>query len=179
MRPGPADTQPIRLQQDAADIALLVTGPIRSGLLLASRRLHIGQHGFHIGYPQGRQGEVWSTLLGRRRMRVRGRYRTNEPVVAWVERGRRPARLSSLGGLSGGPSFDGSGRVVGVLVAASQRRGRVYSAAPVSLRGALSDNILNDRSGRAVAISTSSLRARADTLRNAARIAKVICLVRK
>ena len=116
-------------------------------------------------------------LLGRRRMRVSGRYRTNEPVVAWAERRRRPAGLRNLGGLSGGPALDGAGRVVGVLVAESRRRGRLYTAAPASINQLVTGAGGGERSGRTFAITPATLRARAEMLRRAPSVAKVICLV--
>ena len=160
-----------------ADLALLRTGDAPHPLTLAQGALQIGQNGFHVGYPRGSPGEVWSTLLGRRRMRVSGRYRTNEPVVAWAERRRRPAGLKNLGGLSGGPALDGAGRVVGVLVAESRRRGRVYTAAPASIDQLISGGAGRGRPGRVFAITPATLEARAEMLRRAPSVAKVICLV--
>lgn len=160
-----------------ADLALLRTSSLPHALPIADGTLQIGQNGFHVGYPRGSPGEVWSTLLGRRRMRVSGRYRTNEPVVAWAERRRRPSSLKSLGGLSGGPALDGAGRVVGVLVAESRRRGRVYTAAPASIDQLVSRGVVNKVAGRVLAITPDTLKPRADLLRRAPGIAKVVCLV--
>lgn len=160
-----------------ADLALLRTGAAPHPLTLTQGVLQIGQNGFHVGYPKGSPGEVWSTLLGRRRMRVSGRYRTNEPVVAWAERRRRPSGLKNLGGLSGGPALDGAGRVVGVLVAESRRRGRVYTAAPASIDQLVSVRSGKKRSGGVFAITPATLEPRAEMLRRAPSVAKVICLV--
>ena len=168
----------IRVMHHAnADLALLRTGAVPHTLSLAKGALQIGQNGFHIGYPRGSPGEVWSTLLGRRRMRVSGRYRTNEPIVAWAERRRRPASLKSLGGLSGGPALDGAGRVVGVLVAESRRRGRVYTAAPASIDQLVSRGSGRKGAKRVFAITPATLKPRAEVLRRAPSVAKVICLV--
>lgn len=161
-----------------ADLALLQTNSVPPILSLAGRQLYIGQNGFHVGYPRGRPGEIWSTLMGRRRLRITGRYRTNEPVVVWAERGRRPAGLKSLGGLSGGPTVDGAGGLVGVLVAESRRRGRVYTAAPVSINQLLPEEIEKQPSGRVAGITPGTLGAKADEMRRSPSIAKVVCLAR-
>lgn len=160
-----------------ADLALLRAAASPHPLPLAGGTLQIGQNGFNVGYPRGAPGEVWSTLLGRRRMRVSGRYRTNEPIVAWAERRRRPAGLKSLGGLSGGPTLDGAGRVVGVLVAESRRRGRVYTAAPASINQLVTRGSDMSPGGKPFAITPATLRPRGERLRRAPSVAKVICLV--
>ncbi|MED6310054.1 MAG: hypothetical protein VX624_09170, partial [Pseudomonadota bacterium] len=61
-----------------------------------------------------------------------GRYSQIEPVVAWVERQRHP-RTQTWGGLSGGPALNEAGEIIGVTVAASKRRGRVFTTAPVTM----------------------------------------------
>lgn len=165
------------VHHSGADLALLRTGGDPVLLPVAGRDLYVGQNGFKIGYPAGRAGEVWSTLLGRRRMRVRGRYRTNEPVVAWAERSRRPAHLQSLGGLSGGPTLDGAGEVVGVLVAESPRRGRVYTAAPISMRQILPEVVRASVPKPVSSIRPETLVREAKRLRRAPSVAKVECLV--
>lgn len=161
-----------------ADLALVRAGGTPHPLSLAEGRLQVGQNGYHVGYPRGAPGEVWSTLLGRRRMRVSGRYRTNEPIVAWAERRRWPAGLKSLGGLSGGPALDAAGRVVGVLVAESRRRGRVYTAAPASITQLVPAGSGGRTAGKSIPITPADLKPRAERLRRAPSVAKVICLVR-
>lgn len=160
-----------------ADLSLLLVHGDPVTLTVSKKQLVIGQNGFQVGYPKGKPGEVWSTLLGRRRLRVSGRYRTNEPVVAWAERRRRPANLRTLGGLSGGPTLDGAGRVVGVLVAESQRRGRVYTAALASMRRLLPRGAEQQLPNPISSITPTTLGSRADTLRRMPSVAKVICLV--
>ncbi len=88
-----------------ADIAVLWTRGGKPGIAIASAPLRVNQPGYHVGYPEGKPGQVVSSLIGRRNMRTVGRYRHTEPVVAWVERARHPA-TQSLGGLSGGPAFN-------------------------------------------------------------------------
>lgn len=120
-----------------ADIALLRTREGAPNLSFGEAALRLGQSGYHFGFPKGQPVAVTSSLIGRRVMRLRGRYATNEPVVAWAERDRVPFSDDSLGGISGGPALDGDGRVIGVTVAGTKRRGRIYTTAPVSIRDAL------------------------------------------
>ncbi len=89
-----------------------------------------GDDGYMMGFPQGKPADVRATVIGRTEMRSTGRYRMREPVVAWVERERRPTFGGSLGGISGGPVFNGEGYVVGTVVAGAPRRGRVYTTHP-------------------------------------------------
>jgi len=145
-----------------ADLAVL-TGdwerePIRSDLH-SPRQL--GEYGFFFGFPQSRPGEVTGKLLGRGRMKVKGRYRTNEPILAWAEAGRSNGLKGSLGGLSGGPVLDADGEVIGVVAAESIRRGRVYSVAPRNLRPFVNEN----KNYKARAISLDSYGLQADEYR--------------
>lgn len=157
-----------------SDLAVLTGGwerqPIRSDLY--SPR-YLGEYGFFFGFPQSRPGEVTGTLIGRGRMKVRGRYRTEEPILAWAEAGRSQGLKGSLGGLSGGPVLDRDGEVIGVIAAESLRRGRVYSVAPRNLRPYVAEN----ETYKARAISLNSYGLQADEYRRNRQIAQVVCLV--
>ena len=133
----------------------------------------IGERGFFFGFPQGRPGEVVGSLLARNRMVIRGRYKSEETVLAWSELGRTKGLVGSLGGLSGAPVMDKDGEVIGVVSAESPRRGRIYTVAPENLQ----DLIKNDDS-HAEALSLRSYGLQADRLRRERRIAQVICIVR-
>jgi S1-C subfamily serine protease len=120
------------LPHPRADMAVLWTRRSVPSLSISNDPLRLRQDGFHFGFPQAKPGQVTSSLLGRRNMRTTGRYRHTEPVVAWAERRRVPS-TETLGGISGGPALNANGEIVGVTVASSKRRGRVFTTAPLSL----------------------------------------------
>lgn len=157
-----------------ADLAVLKgqweRQPIRSDLY-APRRL--GEHGFFFGFPQGRPGEAAGRLIGRSRLKVKGRYKSEEPILAWAETGRSQGLKGSLGGLSGGPVLDTDGEVIGIVAAESLRRGRVYSVAPRNLRSVINE----DKSYKARPISFESYGLQADEYRRNRQIVQVVCLV--
>ncbi|MHA1537313.1 MAG: trypsin-like peptidase domain-containing protein [Alphaproteobacteria bacterium] len=164
----------------SADIAVISTRRGVPALGFAAASLRLGMTGFHFGFPKGRPGDVRSTLIGRRVMRVRGRYRTAEPVVAWAERVRVPNTTGGLGGISGGPALGRGGRVIGVTVAGTVRRGRVYTTAPSSIarvvrRAHLRLPSLGSSSARKV--PENGFAAYGADLRHRLSVAKVICLV--
>jgi len=130
-----AAPQPVSrvLLHPSADVAIILTPHLGPSLGLDPSRLRDEQAGFHIGYPGGQPGSVFSRLLGRTDARRGSAWGAGEPVIAWAEVARAPARQGSLGGISGGAVIDGTGEVVGVTIAEEPRRGRVISAAPESL----------------------------------------------
>lgn len=141
------------------------------------RPLRRGDRAFHPGYPQGRPGEATSRLLGRENLVVHGRGARSEPVLVWAESGRTDGLDGTLAGLSGAPAIDGAGRVIGVTVAESPRRGRIYTTVPETLRSAL------QASGRRPAsfavgesVTPENYGRVADALRRDLRVAQVICL---
>ena len=163
-----------------ADIAVLWTRGGKPGIAIASAPLRVNQPGYHVGYPEGKPGQVVSSLIGRRNMRTVGRYRHTEPVVAWVERARHPV-TQSLGGLSGGPAFNAAGEIIGVTVAASKRRGRVFTTAPATM-----NDMLSLAKIQPAGLPSGGLRIRpnareyvqyGEKLRGELIVAKVLCLV--
>ena len=138
-------------------------------------RRKIGERGFFIGFPQGRPGEAAGQLIGRRRMVIRGRYRSSEPILAWSEIGRTRGLKGSLGGLSGGPVFNSAGQVIGLVSAESPRRGRVYTAAPASL-ARLSKPLKSKPASKSIRLGNYGNRA--DRLRRSRQVVQVACLVK-
>lgn len=157
-----------------ADVALLSADWVREPLVsdLNSER-RIGEYAYFFGFPQGRPGEVVGELLGRNRLRVRGRYSSDESILAWTEIGRTRGLKGSLGGLSGGPGFDQDGEVIGLVTAESPRRGRLYTVSPQNLQG-----LMNESTGvEAAPIALTSYGLQADAYRRDRRIAQVVCVV--
>lgn len=132
----------------------------------------IGERGFFFGFPQGKPGEVVGSLLARNRMLVRGRYRSDESILAWSEVSRTKGLFGSLGGLSGAPVMDRDGEVIGVVSAESPRRGRIYTVTPENLR-----TLITSREGKPGPLTLDSYGLQADKLRRDRRIAQVVCMV--
>ena len=118
---------------------------------------------------------VHANLLGRVRLRSRGRYNFEEAALYWAERQRVPAELRALGGLSGGPMLDDQGRVVGVLVAASQRRGRVTTTHPYTAARLLNEEGVVPAGGARRRLSAGNFSRVGERLRRDLVVAKVFC----
>ena len=139
--------------------------------------LRKGDRAFHPGFPQGEAGEATSRLLGRENLEVRGRGARTESVLVWAETGRTDSLKGSLAGLSGAPALDRAGRVIGVTVAESPRRGRIYTTAPETVIAALAAADKHPPSfAMGEPITTDNYGRVADTLRRDLRVAQVICL---
>ncbi len=174
-----ARAQQVILHPDA-DIALLGLDLDPEPFPFLTETLRRGQNGFAIGFPQGSPGDVHAQLMGRVRMKSVGRYRTDEPILAWAERRRVPDHLPALGGLSGGPMFNERGQIIGVLVAASERRGRVMTSDPSSVRWLLDQaGLTPDPNARTIDLAVSNFVGQGEDLREDFRIAKVLCDVKR
>jgi S1-C subfamily serine protease len=159
------------------EAAILTTDGGAPPLPLAlSAGLRRGERAFHLGFPQGRPGEASSRLIGRENLVVHGRGARTEPVLVWAETGRTDGLEGTLGGLSGAPALDSAGRVIGVTIAESPRRGRIYTTAPEVTARTLA------ASGRPIApaqgesITAENYGRVGDDLRRTLRIAQVVCL---
>jgi S1-C subfamily serine protease len=167
----------VRSSRDS-DLALLITdrAPAQISLHL-DRELRIGEAGYHVGFPQGRPGEASSHLIARSRLVTRGRYTTEEQVLAWAESDRSEGIEGTLSGMSGGPVFDKNGVVIGVTLAESPRRGRIYTATPDSISQFLEDQGLIAPGTDAHPLGASTYAREADLLRDERAVVKVLCRV--
>ncbi len=167
----------VRTSEDS-DLALLITDRAPASLQLdLDRDLRVGEAGYHVGFPQGRSGEAASTLEARSKLVTNGRYHMEEPVLTWAESDRSEGIEGTLSGMSGGPVFDRDGAVIGVTVAESPRRGRIYTATPQSIRRFLDEQGFNASGGGAHPLAPSSYIQEADRLRDERAVVKVLCRV--
>lgn len=166
---------------DGLDLALLKTsrGPASLALSFDESQFRVGQIGFHLGFPQGAPGEAASRLIGRERLVARGRYSIDAPVLTWAEIGRSGKLFGSLAGISGGPVLDTAGRVVGVTLAESVRRGRLYTATPQTVQKLIAANQVTARGRVAGRISESNYGLSHDKLRQSLSVAQVVCLAER
>lgn len=174
---GRAVSARIQLSRNT-DVALLTTegGPNALPIAPVSEALRVGRHAYHPGFPQGRPGEAASRLIGRETLRVRGRGRRNEPVLAWAEIGRTEGLDGTLAGLSGGPALDSQGRVMAVTIAEAPRRGRIYTTASESLAQAVQALDTSGQYAPGAVINAGNYGTVADGLRRDLRVAQVVCL---
>lgn len=160
-----------------ADLALIKTirGPPPLGWNFREDTLRVGQIAYHFGFPQGAPGEAASRLIGRERLLARGRYHVDEPILAWAEIGRSHNRQGSLGGISGGPAISADGLVIGVTLAESVRRGRIYTAAPQTVAELLKSTGVGATGKAVTPLTPQNYGLQNDKLRQALRVAQVVC----
>lgn len=163
---------------EKSDLALVRTITSANPVVLnTGSDLRIGDYGYHVGYPQGRPGEAASRLMSRSRLITDGVREGNEPVLTWSETGRTIGLSGTLGGLSGGPVFDDLGRVRGVIIAESPRRGRLYSASPEAIESFLESHDVETMGDRPRPFSPETYGREADHARRELQVVKVACEV--
>lgn len=160
-----------------ADLALLKTelAPVSIMLDTSEQHFQVGQRAYHLGFPQGRPGEAFSRLIGRETLIARGRYNLEEPVLAWAEIGRTTG-LGSLSGISGGPAIAANGQVIGVTIAESLRRGRLYTAAPSSIIRLLRVEQVDAVGEPAPRLTPENYGREADDMRRSLAVAQIVCI---
>ncbi|HJQ55757.1 MAG TPA: serine protease, partial [Vineibacter sp.] len=161
----------------SADIAMIRavgTGPPIA--LAPAGTPALGADAFHVGYPQSRPAQVHTRYIGRARIERPERGKSPEPGHVWVEVARAPEFEGSLGGLSGGPAFDGAGRVVGVTILESSRRGRVTTAPVERIRDLLLRVGVESRTSDGVArFDPRTFQSTGDSLRADGTVTHVFC----
>lgn len=178
---GPGTGVAVNVRVDPkGEAALLFTEGGAAALPLGlSEPLRRGQRAFHPGFPQGEPGEASSRLLGRETLVVRGHGARSEPVLVWAETGRTEGLQGTLGGLSGAPALDVQGRVLGVTIAESPRRGRIYTTAPEVVSATLAANGRRpDSAATGEPITPQNYFIVSDDLRRELQVAQVLCLDR-
>lgn len=165
------------------DIAVLLTQGGTPPLPMATEApAEAGALAFHPGFPQGSAGEVASRYLGQQTLHGRGRAARDQPVLGWAEVGRTEGLSGSLAGLSGAPTLDVAGRVVGVTLSETPRRGKIYSTTPASLAAALrlagpvarNEGALDGAVGEPITVENYGRVA--DGLRRDLRVVRVACM---
>lgn len=167
-----------RLPGDGPVLVLATPGAGTPGApLAAARDVRPGELGFIPGFPQGGPGEVAVRLLGPQTRRVFARSVANAPVLAWAEIGHTEGLRGARPGLVGAPVLDRAGRVAGLLLSQSPRRGRLYAATPDGLRQALAAaRVQPGAVGPGQPIGVDNYGRAADSLRRDLRVAQVVCL---
>jgi hypothetical protein len=107
---------------------------------------------------------------------ARGRYQAEEPVLAWAELGRTSGLRGSLAGISGGPAIAANGQVIGVTVAESARRGRIYTAAPSSILRLLRVEQVAAEGRPGPRMTPDNYGQESDDLRRELVVAQVVCV---
>ena len=174
--PGKAVRVRTILNHPNADVALLTTkrGPTPFEI---GHDASQGDSGFMIGFPTGKPGAVLGHKIGTTTLKERGRYQTRETADVWSEQTRLPNRVGSLGGLSGGPIFTSDGRIVGVVLAESKRRGRVFTAQPTTMRYLLRGS--DEPFATPVPLNEDDYPSTAQNWLTSLQIAKVLCRVKR
>ncbi|MEQ1493730.1 MAG: serine protease, partial [Terricaulis sp.] len=124
----------------------------------------------------GQPGEAYSRLIGRETLIARGRYDLEEPVLVWAELGRTSGLRGSLAGISGGPALAANGQVIGITVAESARRGRIYTAAPSSILRVLDVEQVTATGARGERLTPDNYGQVSDDMRRNLAVAQVVCV---
>lgn len=135
-----------------------------------------GEDSFIAGFPQGAPGEAAVRLMGPTVLGDHRRGDPPQPALAWVEIGRTDGLKGPLAGMEGAPVFDGMGRVEGVLVRQSPRRGRLYAAPVSAVRQAMAlAKVVPVTQADSEPVTTENYGRAADILRRDLRVVQLWC----
>jgi serine protease Do len=96
-----------------------------------------GAEAILVGFPLGKPGAVFSRFMGHTTLRWIGTSPVQSDTIAWAETARVPDFGAEFGGLSGGLAMSPDGVAIGIVSAASPRRGRILTTQPSDLWAAL------------------------------------------
>lgn len=94
----------------------------------------------------------------------------------WAELGRTSGLRGSLAGISGGPALAANGQVIGITVAESARRGRIYTAAPSSILRLLNVEQVAATGAPGERMTPDNYGQESDDLRRNLAVAQVVCV---
>lgn len=129
---------------------------------------------YTFGFPGGEPGEAILSFLGESNV-ISGH--TREPIFVWaIEKANSVQK--SLAGLSGGPVLSANGNVIGTAIIENQRRGRLYTSKPSTIRAFAKDiNISTSaESNFPTSITKNNFAEIAEQLRTSYSVVKVFCL---
>ena len=143
-----------------ADVSVIRRGPqAQFALALTEDLPEAGSKGYHMGFPAGQPSVVVSRYIGQTYAQRGGPGGASEPILAWAEGERFPPADGPLGGISGGPTFDELGRVVGVNAASTPRRGRVLTTDPMAILRLVVASAAVDEPGEVTDLATPAAAA--------------------
>jgi S1-C subfamily serine protease len=138
-----------------ADVSVIRQGPTAPFALALSEELpEPGSLGYHMGFPAGEPSVVVSRYIGQTFAQRGGPGGAAEPILAWAEGDRFPPTDGPLSGISGGPTFDQQGRVIGVNAASTPRRGRVLTTDPMAIARLVTASAAVDEAGQIADLAT-------------------------
>lgn len=149
------------IESREADVSVIRQGPPPAfALALTDDLPPEGSLGYHMGFPAGEPSVVVSRFIGATYAQRGGPSGQSEPILVWAEAERVPPTDGALGGISGGPTFDEAGRVVGVNAASTPRRGRVLTTDPTAILRLVDASAAVDDAGEVTDLSSPGLAVR-------------------